>query len=160
VEEAFGEVHAQARAFIGTPGERGVTLGLSAGGQRVFGKYPFFEAAFLGGKTPFSALEPGSGAAVRGLPPQRYAGDGSLFGGADLFLSLVNTKILVPGTLGLTGFYDTGRVFLEGETSNKWHYGYGGGVFFTTPARHNLVSFVVGRSEGNTAYYVRAGFGF
>jgi hypothetical protein len=160
VKEAFGEVHAQARAFIGTPGERGVTLGLSAGGQRVFGTYPFFEAAFLGGKTPFGALEPGSGAAVRGLPPQRYAGDGSLFGGADLYLSLVNTKILVPGTLGLTGFYDTGRVFLEGETSNKWHYGYGGGIFFTTPARHNLVSFVVGRSEGNTAYYVRAGFGF
>jgi hypothetical protein len=33
-------------------------------------------------------------------------------------------------------------------------------VFFATPGRHNLVRFVVGQSEGNTAYYLRAGFAF
>jgi hypothetical protein len=160
VEETYGEFHLQARGFLGTKGERGVTLALTAGGQHVFGNQPFFDSAFIGGRTPFNVLEPGSGAAVRGLPPQRYAGDGSLFGGADLYLSLIKATIFVPGTLGLTGFYDTGRVFLAGEDSNKWHYGYGGGLFFTTPGRHNLLSFLVAKSEGNTAFYVRAGLLF
>jgi hypothetical protein len=60
----------------------------------------------------------------------------------------------------LLGFFDAGRVFLEGEGSDRWHRGYGGGIFFVSPGRRNLVSFSVGLSEGNTAYYLRAGFAF
>jgi hypothetical protein len=160
VTDAFGEIHGQARAYVGTKGGRGVTLSLKAGGQRVFGTYPFFESAFVGGKTPYSPLEAGGGSAVRGLPPQRYAGDGSLFGSAELYLTLTRAFIAVPGRFGLLGFYDVGRVYLEGESSNRWHDGYGGGVFFVTPGRRNLISFSVARSEGYTAYYLRAGLGF
>src|SRR4029453_3109378 len=61
VTDAFGEVHGHARAYLSTKGDRGLTLSLKAGGQRVFGTYPFFESAFLGGKTQFSPLEPGGG---------------------------------------------------------------------------------------------------
>jgi Omp85 superfamily domain len=160
VTDSFGEVHGQARAYVGTKGGRGITLSLKGGGQRVFGTYPFFESAFLGGKTPFNPLEAGGGSAVRGLPPQRYAGDASLFGSAELYLTLTRAFIHVPGRLGILGFYDVGRVYLEGESSNDWHDGYGGGIFFLTPGRRNIVSFTVGRSEGNTAYYLRAGFAF
>lgn len=161
VTDPFGEIHAQARAYFATPGERGVTLALKAGGQRVFGPHPFFESAFIGGKTPFNPLEAGGGSSVRGLPPQRYAGEGSLYGGADLYLSLTRAFVLVPGQVGVLGFYDIGRVYLkEGETSNAWHHGAGGGIFFATPGRRNLVSVSVGRSEGNTAFYMRAGFAF
>ncbi len=160
VTDSFGEVHGHARAYLATKGGRGITLSLKAGGQRVFGTYPFWESAFIGGKTPFNPLEAGGGSAVRGLPPQRYAGDGSLFGSAELYLTLTRAFIHVPGRLGLLGFYDIGRVYLEGESSKDWHDGYGGGVFFLTPGRRNIVSFSVGRSEGNTAYYLRAGFAF
>jgi hypothetical protein len=160
VTDAFGEIHGQARAYVATKGERGITLSLKAGGQRVFGPYPFFESAFLGGKTPFNPLEPGGGSAVRGLPPQRYAGDASLFGDAEVYLTLTNAFIEVPGRLGLLGFYDIGRVYLEGEGSKRWHDGYGGGIFFVTPGRRNLVSLSVARSEGSTAYYLRAGLAF
>lgn len=160
VTKPFGEVHAQAKAFLAAPGERGVTLALKAGGQRVFGPRPFFESAFIGGRTPFNPLEPGGGSSVRGLPPQRYAGDASLFGGADLYLPLKRASILVPGRMGVLGFVDLGRVFLTGETSHHWHRGYGGGLFFVTPGRHNIVSASVGHSEGNTAFYLRAGFAF
>jgi hypothetical protein len=160
VTDSFGEVHGQARAYMATKGERGITLGLKAGGQRVFGPHPFFESAFLGGKTPFNPLEAGGGSAVRGLPPQRYAGDASLFGSAEVYLTLTNAFVEVPGRLGLLGFYDIGRVYLEGESSKRWHDGYGGGIFFVTPGRRNLVSLSAARSEGKTAYYLRAGFAF
>jgi hypothetical protein len=35
-----------------------------------------------------------------------------------------------------------------------------GGVFFTTPGRHALLSFQVARSEARAAYYVRTGLVF
>jgi hypothetical protein len=160
VTDSFGEIHGQARAYVATKGERGLTLSLKAGGQHVFGTHPFFESAFLGGKTPFNPLEPGGGSAIRGLPPQRYAGDSSLFGSAELYLTLTRAFIAVPGRLGILGFYDVGRVYLDGESSNQWHDGYGGGIFFLTPGRRNLVSFSIARSEGETRYYLRAGFAF
>jgi hypothetical protein len=160
VTDTFGEVHGEARAFLATPNERGITLALKAGGQKVFGTHPFFESAFIGGKTPFSLLEPGGGSSVRGLPAQRYAGDGSLYGGSELYLPITKAFLLVPGQLGVMGFYDIGRVFLDGETSDRWHHGAGGGIFFTTPGRHSLLSVQVARSEGNTAYYVRGGLVF
>jgi hypothetical protein len=160
VTSAFGEVHAQVRAWVGTPGERGLTLALKVGGQRVFGTHPFFDSAFIGGKTPFNPLEAGGGSSVRGLPPERYAGDASLFSGADLYLSLAHVSVPVPLRVGLVGFADVGRVFESDESSQRWHEGYGGGIFFTTPGRHNMLSATVGRSEGNTGIYVRAGLAF
>jgi hypothetical protein len=160
VTDAFGEVHGDARAYLSTPNDRGITLAMRAGGQKVFGTHPFFESAFLGGKTPFSLLEPGGGSSIRGLPDQRYAGDASLYSGADLYLPIMKASLLVPGQLGLMGFYDVGRVFLDGESSDRWHHGAGGGIFFTTPGRHSLMSVQVARSEGKSVVYVRGGLVF
>ena len=58
------------------------------------------------------------------------------------------------------GFYDVGRVFLDGESSDRWHHGAGGGIFFTTPGRHSLMSIQAARSEGKTVVYVRGGLTF
>ena len=160
VADAFGEVHGEARAYLATRNERAVTLALRAGGQKVFGTHPFFESAFIGGRTPFSFLEEGGGSSVRGLPAQRYAGDGSVYGGADLYLPIIKAFLLVPGEIGLMGFYDVGRVFLDGDSSDRWHHGAGGGIYFTTPGRHSLLSVQVARSEGRTAVYVRGGLVF
>jgi len=153
-------VHGEARAYLGTGGERGVTLEVKAGGQKVFGTYPFFESAFIGGKTPFSLFEPGGGSSVRGLPAQRYAGDGSVYGSTELYLPILKAFLLVPGQLGVMGFYDVGRVWVDGETSRRWHHGAGGGVFFTTPGRHTLITLQVASSESNTTFYLRGGLAF
>ncbi len=37
---------------------------------------------------------------------------------------------VLPGTFGMTTFYDIGRVWLSGESSKKWHSAYGGGFYF------------------------------
>jgi hemolysin activation/secretion protein len=105
-------------------------------------------------------FEPGGASSVRGLPAQRYAGDASAYGGVDLYLPIMKAFLFVPGHIGLMGFYDIGRVFLEGESADRWHHGAGGGLFFATPGRHSLMSVQVARSEKSTAVYVRGGLVF
>ncbi|MFD2148531.1 hypothetical protein [Mucilaginibacter antarcticus] len=56
------------------------------------------------------------------------------------------TSYLLPGTVGVVGFDDVGRVWSPGEKSDTWHMGYGGGVFFL-PAQLILIQGVVGFSK-------------
>ena len=37
---------------------------------------------------------------------------------------------ILPGTLGTVGFFDVGRVWTTGESSSRWHKGYGGGLWY------------------------------
>ena len=83
----------------------GPTLALRAGAKKVWGAYPFFEAAFVGGSDN-----------VRGLRTQRYAGDASVFGSAELRARLGRYYIILPGTFGVFALGDVGRVYLEGES--------------------------------------------
>jgi hypothetical protein len=95
------------------------------------------------------------------LRPQRYAGEATLYGNADLFLPLTRTSFLgIPLQFGLHGFADAGRVYVEDESSGTWHRGYGGGPYFASPGRRNLFSFLYARSEGRNSFYLRTGFGF
>jgi hypothetical protein len=153
VKAAFGEVHGRVATYLtaripGTP-----TLALQLGGKKVFAtqdSLPFYEAAFLG-----------STGTLRGFRSHRFAGDqGSVYGTAELRLHLTNAFILVPGRQGLIGFYDFGRVYQRGESSNAWHHSFGGGIWlaFLTPG--SLVSAVLGHSDEGNKIYVRVGFAF
>jgi hypothetical protein len=53
---------------------------------------------------------------------------------------------ILPGDIGVIGFNDLGKVSLRGVTSKKWHYSYGGGLYY---AAYNLalISATVGFSE-------------
>lgn len=147
VSDLFGAVEGDI-AFYRSLG-RPVQVVVRGGGKRVWGEYPFHEAAFLGG-----------GGTVRGLPSQRYAGDASLYGGAELRVSLGPVFVLVPGELSLFALGDVGRVFLEGEDSDRWHEGVGGGLTFASPGRSNAVSLAVARSEGSFGVYLETGVSF
>jgi hypothetical protein len=153
VKDTFGSVDGSAAVYL-TPGsEKAPTLALRVGGRKVFGTYPFFEAAYLGSGTPTDEL-------IRGLNRERYAGDSAVFGNADLRIYVSRFRIFLPGEWGIFGFGDGGRVYLEGESSNKWHYSVGGGLWFAWLDRSNTVSFSFARSEGRNAGYVKAGFAF
>lgn len=140
VEAGFGALRGEAATYLTAPLPLEPTLAVRAGGARVWGRYPFHEAAFLGG---FST--------VRGLPTQRYAGDGALYGNAEL-------RLRPAGFLGLFALADTGRVFLEGESSGRWHTGLGGGAWVSFLDKTFAVT--VARSEGRTRYYLSAGLVF
>jgi hypothetical protein len=115
VERQFTDAHGEISTYL-SPGP--FTLALRAGGKKVFGdQIPFHEAAFIGG--------PGT---VRGLRRNRYAGDASAFGTAELRLRLGDVSVFVPVKVGVFGFADIGRVFVDGESSDVWHTGVGGGL--------------------------------
>lgn len=93
------------------------TLALRAGGQKLLGRHPFHEAASLGGAE-----------SLRGLLRQRYLGDASAYGNAELRLLLVRRDHALAPRFGVFGLADLGRVFLEGESSELWHTAVGGGA--------------------------------
>lgn len=147
VETAFGGVRGDVSAYIQVA--QRLMLALRAGGKKVFGTYPFYEAAFLGGLDT-----------IRGLQKERFAGDALLFGSAELRLTLGKAVFIVPGEYGILGLADVGRVYLEGESSNRWHPAYGGGMFFSILDLSTVFSISVASSEERVAVYFKAGFWF
>jgi surface antigen Omp85-like protein len=149
VRSTYGEVHGDASTYLTPGGSVQPTLALRVGGKRVWGDYPFQEAAYIGGHTT-----------VRGLRAERFGGDGSLYGNAELRLPLGRVSGLLPGEFGIFGLGDVGRVFLQGESSRKWHTAAGGGVWFSFFSRANTLSVAIAKSEERTGLYVDAGFMF
>src|SRR2546429_4452849 len=124
-------------------------LALRIAGKRVWGAYPFHEAAYIGGA-----------ATVRGFSEHRFAGDAAVYGNAELRLRLARIFVLLPEELGVFGLADAGRVYLAGETSDRWHAAVGGGVWVAFLSRTNTLSVAAAHSVEGTRAYVRAGFGF
>jgi hypothetical protein len=142
----FGEVHGLVAAFVKAPMPLKPTLAVRAGGRKTFGRYPLNEAAFIGGRD-----------SVRGLAPQRYAGDYSAFGGAELRFLLLNKDHGLFSRFGVFGLADGGRVWLEGESSDRWHTSVGAGLWLAFLHPKNCISVSAARSEGDTRVYLDLG---
>jgi hypothetical protein len=155
VASTFGAVDGEASTHFTARGTLQTTLSLRGGGKKVWGTFPFHEAAFIGGGGFF-----GGSQAVRGLPQNRYAGDASVYGNAELRLRLTRLELLLPADIGLFALADAGRVFLEGEESDRWHTGWGGGFWLAYIGPANTMSFTFAQSEGQKAFYFRLGFAF
>lgn len=149
VDETFARTSGSVAGYLSPSAPGDPTLALRVGGEKVWGRYPFHEAAFLGG-----------GETLRGFRRQRFAGDAAVYGNAELRLSLMRFLVLVPGDLGVFAFADAGRVFLEGEPSQRWHGSQGGGVWFAFLDRVNTVSLGIARSGEGVRFYGRGGFLF
>ncbi|MBV6644844.1 MAG: BamA/TamA family outer membrane protein [Cyclobacteriaceae bacterium] len=79
----------------------------------------FFNLAKLGGRSN-----------LRGFRRTRFYGHTAFTHNLDLRLKLFSFRTYIfPGSLGLLGFYDTGRVWLDGEQSDTWHNGGGFGLW-------------------------------
>lgn len=155
VEEGFGGISGDVSGFLTARGRFETTLALRAGGQQTFGRYPFHEAAFIGGGGFF-----GGSQTVRGLAQNRYSGDAALYGNAEVRTRLGRMTLVLPADVGLFALADVGRVFLEGEDSRTWHPGFGGGFWLSYLDRNNTASVAVAHSEGRTGLYIRLGFAF
>jgi hypothetical protein len=149
VRRAFGDVRATASTYITAPTRRSPTLALRVGGDKLWGDYPFYEAAFVGGAST-----------VRGWREQRFAGDASAYGNAELRFSLTRFFFLLPGDLGAFGLADGGRVFRAGEQSDIWHSALGGGLWASFLGRTNTLSASYARSREGGGFYLRSGLLF
>lgn len=149
VAQPYGDVHAEAASHLTASVRFQPTLALRFGARQLFGKYPFHEATFVGGPET-----------LRGFSAQRFAGDGGAWGSAELRLLLGRYLVVLPGEYGLFALADTGRVWLDGEHSDRWHGSLGGGLWFAYVERSNTVTVAVARGDEGTGLYVRMGFLF
>jgi hypothetical protein len=148
LEGSFGEVHGEAAAYL-SRGSLNPTLALRVGGKRLWGTFPYSDAAFLGGTED-----------VRGLREQRFAGDASVYGSAEMRVFLTRFHLVFPMDFGVFGLTDVGRVFMDGEPSGGWHTSRGGGIWLAPVTRRATVQLSVAGSEGRRAFYVGMGFAY
>ncbi len=137
VLKPFGGVNAAVSTYWTPPAEDALTFAVRVAGQKIWGPFPVFEAAYIGGATT-----------VRGLPPQRYAGDASLYSNLEARLRVGTLPFVVRWDFGVSAIMDAGRVFVTGgEDPDIWHTGLGGGIWAILPDRSAMVYLTVVHNE-------------
>ncbi len=145
---AFGSVSAVASGYVTLALPLQPVLAMRAGGQQVFGEFPYFESAFLGG-----------GETMRTLHRQQYAGDRSLYGTVELRLPVASFPFILPLNIGLLGFSEAGRVYMDGASPGGWHSAMGGGFWLGTMKPSTNVNFTWTNSR-ERKFLIATGFLF
>jgi hypothetical protein len=154
-DRSFSKLRGEIRTYIPVSADVFSRLALRIAGEKIWGDYPFLEAAYLGGATT-----------LRGYDRQRFAGDGSLYAGSELRIHAGQFNVYVPVIWGPLAFIESGRVFLEGEDSSAWHTGAGCGLWFGIDNSRYTATIAYGRGfdDGrlmdDVGLYARAGFSF
>jgi hypothetical protein len=99
------------------PLARPLTLAIKAGAATMSGEPEFYQLNTLGGNFQ-----------LRGYERFRFYSKHHFYNQNELrWLPEVRSRIF-NGRAGLMALFDNGRAWHPGETSDKWHFGYGGGV--------------------------------
>ncbi|GEO03127.1 hypothetical protein AAE02nite_07910 [Adhaeribacter aerolatus] len=126
-----------------------LTIANRVGAAKNYGDYEFFQANRLDGLSN-----------LRGYRQNRFAGRSSFYNNTEARLKLFNFQTyLFPGSLGILGFHDVGRVWEKNEDSKKWHRGYGGGIWIS-PVNMLVLSAEYAISKESRMPLLRAGFLF
>lgn len=105
----------------------------------------FYQAANIGGRN-----------GLRGYRTERFTGRNSLVGSTDLRYSFNQFKTsTLPLQIGIFGGFDIGRVWIEDDSSDKWHNDYGGGFWITAAESLSGTFNLFNSAEG-----LRFSFGF
>jgi hypothetical protein len=113
--------------------------------------FEFYQGATLGGDYD-----------LRGFRNQRFLGNQSFFQSSDIRFAIGKIKSsIIPMSYGFFGGYDYGRVWLNGESSNKWHQAAGGGLWLNglnvVTAR---LTYFKGTADDEARIAFGLGFGF
>ena len=146
VERTFGKVVGEVSTLLAPSPDPWISLALRAGGERIWGRFPWYEAAFVGGT-----------ATIRGWDEQRFAGDAAAFGNAELRLRIWRPRIVVPAGIGVLGFADAGRVYMDGASPGGWHGSVGGGLWFQPVLQPYVFRAGVGVSDESTKLFASLG---
>ena len=103
--DGFGGVEGTLRGYLA--GRRAM-VAARVGGRRVWGDYPWFESAFVGGSKN-----------LRGYRKNRFAGDASLYGSVEARLWLFKGRLIAPGRWGIFGLADTGPRLPRGRLERR-----------------------------------------
>jgi len=118
----YGRLSSEIKAYLTPNFPFRLTYAGRIGVQHNIGDYRFYQANTLGGTTN-----------LRGYRRTRYAGRSSLYGNFEARLHLFKfNAYLFPGTFGVMGLADAGRVYSDNDTRkgiSALHSGFGGGAF-------------------------------
>ena len=149
IEETFYQSGFDLRTYLTPDFSSFATLALRAGGSKVFGKYPFYGGATIGGKDN-----------LRGYNNKRFSGDAAVFGQAELRFLVTPLNLIFKSKIGLNLFAETGRVFTENDTSEKWHPSYGLGLWVSYLNSTIIGSTYVAFSADRITFNMGFGMGF
>jgi hypothetical protein len=149
VRSAFEAASANIGASITLPVPAQPFLVLRAGGKKVYGDFPFYQAATLGGD-----------GSMRYMDTQHYAGDASLYGTSELRLPLVRFSALMPLRAGIMGLAEAGRVYLDGSSPGGWSSRTGGGVWVGRGDASPVVTLVRTTEQGRSGLQLGFGLAF
>ncbi|MES1215644.1 MAG: BamA/TamA family outer membrane protein [Bacteroidota bacterium] len=129
--------------------ESNIVIADRIGGGISAGKTTFYQSLFLGGQEN-----------LLGFRQYRFAGEQMLYNNFEVRIKLAQVgSYILPGQLGLVGFYDVGKVWADGYNSSTIHQGVGGG-FYYAPAQIAVVQVVIGSSKEGILPYITMGFRF
>jgi hypothetical protein len=146
VRQSFTRVRGalSVRQSFPVPGEP--TLAVSAKATKIWGTAPFFELAYLGGRS-----------SLRGFPKHRFAGDASFGSQFELRVKLGSANVVRPFDFGVLGLADVGRVYLRGLSYREWHATHGGGVW-VQPRNAPPITLSVARGSEGARVYLAVGW--
>lgn len=117
------------------------------GGGISVGHPAFYQSMFLGGQGN-----------LLGYLQNRFAGQDMVYNNLQGRVKIADiASYIIPGQLGITGFFDSGRVWVSGEHSDKWHTGTGGGIYFA-PASLTVLQVLAGHSSEGWYPYISLNF--
>lgn len=126
-----------------------ITFATRFGAAHIIGDFPFFSSNTLGTRHN-----------LRGFINTRFAGRSSAYHNLELRTKLFDMyNYIFGGEAGALAFLDSGRVWTDGENSDLWHHGYGGGLWFSV-YKKAVLNVTVGFSEEGYYYTTGAGFYF
>ncbi|HEY0297979.1 MAG TPA: BamA/TamA family outer membrane protein, partial [Arachidicoccus sp.] len=147
--KSYGQLIPELAVYKSINQSQTVVLADRLGGGITIGKPAFYQALFLGGQGN-----------LLGYRQYRFAGEQSVYNNLEIRIALSDFgNYLIKGEFGLTGFYDVGRVWASEQSSDKWHNGVGGGLYFA-PASLAVIKFTMGHSPEGWYPYISMGMRF
>ena len=130
--------------------KKAINISTRLGFEHNIGDPEYYQLAVLGGRTNYRAAR-----------AERYRGHTAFYQNTDLrFMGFTFGKNKEVSSVGgfIVGF-DYGRVWLEGENSDVWHVGYGGGVWYA-PLGAAILSLTYFRDSDDARIAFAAGWPF
>jgi hypothetical protein len=100
--DPFGSVSFEGRTYLSGNTLTHHTLAVKTIGKYMWGKYPFYKSAYIGGTN-----------LLRGFSLHRFRGDASIAIQSELRFLIGTVTLFIPGQFGFNLFADAGRVFMK-----------------------------------------------
>lgn len=146
--KSFGQVTSEF-SFYKSFANESIVLANRLGGGTTVGKTTFYQSHFLGGHEN-----------LLGLRKYRYAGEHMFYNNLEARIKLADVgSYILPGQLGLIGFYDIGKTWTKGYNSKDLHQGAGTGIYYA-PAQMLVIQALAAHAENTWYPYFNLGFRF